>query len=170
MISASKYVLVEHKKDEQSFINSLLPKDEATGITDLKAKLKGISYKYTKSGGDLSNERVKTLSKIELLTSIAECNREKDLAIGKSDYGLLFKITKLNAEYLSISNRKGLKLSAVKSITEQCKSLKLDDDKLQTLIGKCRKRLLKAAVHSLHKVEILRYLSDKLAYELPPKA
>jgi hypothetical protein len=170
MISASKYVLVEHKKDEQSFINSLLPKDEATGITDLKAKLKSISYKYTKSGGDLSNERVKTLSKIELLTSIAECNREKDLAIGKSDYGLLFKITKLNAEYLSISNRKGLKLSAVKSITKQCKSLKLDDDKLQTLIGKCRKRLLKAAVHSLHKVEILKYLSDKLAYELPPKA
>merc|ERR1712238_542859 len=105
---------VGHKKDEQSFIGSLLPEEEATGIYDLKALLKSISYKYTKSGGDLSNEKVKTISKIELLVSIAACNREKDLAIDGSNYGILFKLTRLNAEYLSISDRKKLKLLAIK--------------------------------------------------------
>lgn len=169
IISASKYVLIEHKKDEQSFINSLLPEKEAIGIDDLKAKLKSISYGYTKPGGNLSNEKVKNLSKIELLTAIAKCDDDKKRAIESSKFTVLYKITKLTSEYLSISNRKSLKLSAIKSVTKECKDLKLDDDALQKLIGKCRKRLLKAAVHSLHKVEILLYLKDKLAYELPPK-
>lgn len=169
IISASKYVLVEHKKDEQSFIGSLLPREEATGISEIKARIDTITYEYTKPGGDLSNKEIKKLSKIDLLTTIARCNREKDLVIDESEFGTLFKITKLTSEYLSLSNRKKIRRSAGKSVNEQCKSLELDNDALDKLVSKCTKRLMKAAVHSLHKVEILKYLEDKMNYELPPK-
>ena len=77
IISASKYVLVEHKKDEQSFIQNSLPDIEATTIANINADLRSIKFEYTNKGAILSNESVKTLSKIDLLQAISKCELEK---------------------------------------------------------------------------------------------
>jgi len=139
IISASKYVLVEHKKDEQSFIQNSLPDIEATAIANINADLRSIMFEYTNKGAILWNENVKTLSKIDLLQAISKCELEKLRVSEKNSYSTLWKITKLNSEYLGLSNRKSLKISAMNMINKECNGSDIDDDTLNSLFIKCKR-------------------------------
>jgi len=165
ILSACKFKIVEHKKDEQSFIPTMLPKREEIGLSDLIAELKGVTYSYTNHDGPLSNAKVKEYSKIKLLQTISEYEAEKNNIIENSRFATLYQITRLNASYFNISLKKKLRLSAQKLIVDECKSLNLDEE----TITKARKRNTKTALKSLIKEELLKYLKDQVAYELPPK-
>lgn len=169
IISACKFNLVEHKKDGQSFITTMLPQREEIGLSDLIAKVKGINYSYTRPKGTLSNASVKGYTKVELLNKISECELEKNKIIENSKFSMLYHITRINSSYLSISLRKKLRLAAQESIIKDCKSLALDEDEVIKLISRARKRNFKTAVKSLIKEEVIKYVNDSVTYELPPK-
>ena len=78
IISASKYNIMTLKKDEQDFVRSGLPEKEATGISELEAKVKAQQYEYTKSGGKLDSKSISKLTKIELFQEIAKCEEKKN--------------------------------------------------------------------------------------------
>lgn len=169
VISSSKYVIVREKKDDQDAIFGMLPSKEAIGISELRDTLKGITFEYTKPGGKLSSKEIKKLSKIELLQTISDCEREKEVVIQQSEYATLWRILRLNSEYLSISQRKALKVCAYNEVTEMAKDIINDADEISNLITKCRKRLISAAVRCLKMEQVEMYLEDKLGYILPQK-
>ena len=169
IISACKFKIVKHKKDEQFFIPTMLPKREEIGLSDLIAEIKGVTYSYTNHDGALSNTKVKEYSKIKLLQTISEYEGENNNIIENSRFATLYHITRLNSSYLSISLKKKLRLSAQKSIINDCKSLNLDEDTVKKLISKARKRNTKTAVRYLIKDELIKYLKDRVAYKMPPK-
>lgn len=82
---------------------------------------------------------------------------------------MLYRITRLNANYLNISLKKKLRLSAQKSIIKECESLQLDEETIKKLISKARRRNTKTAFKSLIKDEVLKYIKDQDSYEMPSK-
>ena len=169
IISACKFNIVKHKKDEQSFIPTLLPKREKIGLSDLVAEIKGVTYSYTKHDGPLSNVNVKKYSKIELLQKISECEAQKNKIIEDSKFSMLYHISRLNSSYLSVSLIKRIRMLAQASIIKDCESLNLDEDSVIKFITRARKRNTKTAIRSLIKDEILKFINNQVAYELPPK-
>lgn len=169
IISSSKYIIVREKKDDQDVIIGMLPEKEAIGISELRDALKGVTFEYTKPGGKLSSKEVKKLSKIELLQTISKCEGEKEDIIQQSEYSTLWRILRLNSEYLSISQRKALKVCAYNEVTKAAEGVIDDADEISNLITKCKKRLISAAVTCLKMEQVELYLEDKLGYILPQK-
>ena len=169
IISSSKYIIVREKKDDQDVIIGMLPEKEAIGILELRDALKGVTFEYTKPGGKLSSKEVKKLSKIELLQTISKCEGEKEDIIQQSEYSTLWRILRLNSEYLSISQRKALKVCAYNEVTKAAEGVIDDADEISNLITKCKKRLISAAVTCLKMEQVELYLEDKLGYILPQK-
>ena len=109
------------------------------------------------------------LSKIELLQTISKCEGEKEDIIQQSEYSTLWRILRLNSEYLSISQRKALKVCAYNEVTKAAEGVIDDADEISNLITKCKKRLISAAVTCLKMEQVELYLEDKLGYILPQK-
>ena len=103
------------------------------------------------------------------MQEIAKCEREKNTIIDSSKYSTLYKIFRLNFEYLPLSSKKKLKVFSIKKVRENKITETLDEDSISSLIVKCKKRLIKAAVLSLRIENRDLYLSDPGAYTLPPK-
>lgn len=170
IISSSKYVTVRGKKRRARYNIVGLPSKQPIGISELKESLKSVMFEYTIPVDPLSASEVKKLTKTELLQAIAKCDMAKEEVIRKSNFSTLWRILKLNSEYLDLSTRKALKVCALKTITEAVKDFDLNVEEVNTLVTKCRKRLISATVRCIRTEQVKLYLDNKLDYVLPQKS
>lgn len=170
IVSASKYSISNRKKDYEQFLQSGLEDQELDALRDLALDIKSVNFKY--STGVLSPQNVKNLSKIEILQFIDERNAIINSKIDSNKFGKLYKTMKLSSEYVSPITKKKISnwvVSSVDSLYNENPGFKDTFGERTVVMSKFRIRAYKLATRDVIKKNVLKYLANRDAYDLPRK-
>lgn len=170
IISATKISIINFKKDTSKYLRDGIPKDLVIDLRSLETNIKTEFRTY--STGALSPERVRKLTKLEILELIDKRDRAIELLIDNSKAGVLFRILSLTSEYLGPLDKRKLNTEArnnVNKLFQANSSLYevLGDESQVTETWK--KRYYKIATNSFIKEQVELYLESPVAYILPVK-
>lgn len=170
IVSAAKYSISDQKKDFAQFLKTGLEDQELDALRDLALDIKSINFQY--STGPLSPERVKKLSKIEILTLIDERNLIINKKINSNKFGKIYRTMNLSSEYISPITKKKISnwvVSEVDSLFNENANFTSIYGERTSVMSKFRTRAYKLATRDLIKKQILLYLQDRESYEMPRK-
>lgn len=169
LISAGRYKISDTKKDTEKYLKDGISESEAAELRDLEAKIRAINFRY--SEGVLSPSEIKKLTKIERLKLINERDDEVSNLIQKTKIGTLYKILNLSSEYISPINKKKISLWVQKEVDTLIadKSFSSFAEERSQLISKFVRRALRFEKNSVRRLNVEKYIKDRVGYKLPRK-
>lgn len=169
-VSAAKYNITDIKKDTEMFLRTGIQEDLVIELRSLDTKIKDINRNY--STGVLSPVNIRTLTKIEILQKLEDKNVEIQKNINESSVELLYKIFKLNSEYISPIVKKRLssfaQIEADKLFKDGVMMVSYEKDK-KKIVDKWKKRFFRMELTSVKKIQVEKYLESPDTYVLPVK-
>ena len=115
IILACKFLIV-NKKNIETFLKDGIQENWATELRDLAASISNINRKY--SSGPLSPEKIKSLTKIEILTLLDEIKSEIDTKPNASSASTLYQLFNLTSDYVDPIIKKKLDNLATITVEE----------------------------------------------------
>lgn len=170
IVSGANLKISSEKNLEVGFLIGSLNKEETTGVTSIRDRVKSIIREYML--GPLSPSNVMLLTKIDRLSIIQEKDNKVLAEINSSTkFSELYKICALNADYLDPQTKNILSNYSSDFARKEASEVYKDDESgFKKFISICRRRAYKEAVIALKdkQLEIWRK-EGNLKYKLPSK-
>jgi hypothetical protein len=169
IVSACKFKISFYKKDIEKFLRDGISEEEVAELRDLEAKIRSVNFEY--SEGVLSPTNVKVLTKIERLQYIDARDAKITSLINKSKAGILFKILKLSSEYISPVSKKKIQTWVRKEVDNllQNKDFSQYLGERSQIMSKLQRRALRFEKNSVRRLNVERYVEDRVNFKFPSK-
>lgn len=169
IVSGANYKISSEKNLEVGFLIGSLNREETLGVVSIRDSVKTVIRNYM--SGDLSQEKVNKLTKIERLKIIQKKDDEVLSTINSNKkYSELYKICTMSSDYLSPFVKKNLIEAASKFARKELGDVFKDDEKsYKKFVSICTRRAYKEALIALKEKELSRWRIEKNDLYILPK-